>query len=237
MFYYVRAVPVMVLGALVLTGTAFAVTSSSPNYQLIETEFNSGSSTHSCSQQYCAEVTVGSDMKGQTHAVFDASINMDEPFIEVIIEVADSNLGTLSTTTTATKTTLVKVRNNLTRGYVLQIVGNPPHYNGHTLATSLSPIASLPGTEQFGINVVANTSPSVGAHPVQVPADGLVYGEPAEGYDVPNQFKYESGAVVARSTADSGRTDYTISMIVNISSATPAGHYSGDFATIIIPSF
>ena len=58
-----------------------------------------------------------------------------------------------------------------------------------------------------------------------------------EQYNIPNWFKYRSGETVARSLTDSGRTDYTVTMIVNISSSTPAGEYAGDFAAVVIPAF
>ena len=50
-------------------------------------------------------------------------------------------------------------------------------------------------------------------------------------------FKYANGDAVARSTVETGRTDYTISMVINVSSATPAGHYSADYSAIVVPRF
>jgi hypothetical protein len=70
-----------------------------------------------------------------------------------------------------------------------------------------------------------------------VPADTVTFGVVDEDYNTPNSFKFTSGDVVARSQAETGRTDYTISMIVNISNSTPAGHYSGDFSAVVIPDF
>lgn len=223
-------------------GTAMAVTSSSTHYQVTETEFGTGSSTlQSCSGQYCAQTSIGNVADGKstsygTTATF-GEIASDEPILEVIIESGESNLGVLTTESTATKTTTVKVRNVMTSGYALQIVGSAPKFNGHTLATPTTPTASLPGTEQFAINVAANTVPNVGAHPVQVPAGQVIFGVGSENYRTSNLFMFSSDDVIARSLTETGRTDYTISMIVNISNSTPAGHYSGDFSAIVMPVY
>lgn len=223
------------------TGTAFAVTSSSSNYQVTETQFNAGSSLQSCSGQYCAKTSIGDTAVGSAASADVTAqfgpITSKDPLLEVIVEAGASNLGVLTTEGTATKTTTVRIRNYLSGGYVLQIVGDPPKYNGHPLNTSSTPVPSVPGTEQFGINAALNTTPSVGAMPVQVPSDQTSFGVVAQNYRSANMFMFNSGDVVARSVTASGQTNYTISMIVNISSATPAGHYSGDFSAVVIPVY
>lgn len=174
---------------------------------------------------------------GSSNSASFGPITPDEPLLEVITIPGQSFLGDLSSTQTATKTTTVKVRSYLSNGYVIRVSGNPPKYGNHTLSTPAVPVASSMGTEQFGINVVANTSPSVGANPVQVPSGQFSFGTAEPGYNTPNLFKYTNGDVIARSTVASGQTDYTISMIVNISNLTPAGHYTGDFAAVVIPVY
>lgn len=146
-------------------------------------------------------------------------------------------MGTLTTEHTATKTMTVKISNYMSEGYILQIVGDPPKYNGHTLATPATQTASQAGTEQFGINAVANTSPSVGADPVQDPTGQGAFGAADPAYATPNMFKYASGDTVARSSQNMGSTTYTITMIANVSGVTPSGRYSGDFAAVVIPAY
>lgn len=237
----------LVLLAVIIAGcgitTAYATTSSSTNYQVTETEFNAGSNLESCSGQYCARATIGDMVAGSSgndgsgsRATFGA-ITDDEPLLEVIVEAGQSHLGTLAAETTATKTAIIKIRNYMSEGYTLQLIGNAPKYRNHTLDTLTSPTASDPGTEQFGINAVANTSPTVGANPVQVPSDQTSFGRVEDNYKTPNLFMYKSGEVIARSHSESGRTDYTISMIVNVSNATPAGHYASDFSAVVVPIY
>ncbi|MES2630641.1 MAG: hypothetical protein V4611_01670 [Patescibacteria group bacterium] len=220
-------------------GTALAVTSSSPNYQVTETQF--GSSTKSCSGQYCAQASIGEATDGKAIESSTANfedITNNEPFLDMIVEAGESNLGVLSTERTATKVTSIKVRSYLiSGGYTLQILGESPKYNGHTLFTPTTPTASVTGTEMFGINVVANTTPVVGANPVQVPADQQEFGKVEDNYNQSNMFMYNGEDVIARGQTDSGRTDYTVSMIVNISSSTPAGKYTGDFTAMLIPAY
>jgi hypothetical protein len=220
-------------------GTANAITSSSNNYQMTETQF--GNTQKSCSGQYCAEASIGEATDGKVTTNGTAQfedITNNEPFLDMIVEAGESNLGVLSTEHTATKTTNIKIRSYLiSGGYSLQIIGESPKYGDHHLNTSGTPMASTPGTEMFGINVVANTSPSVGANPVQVPAEQQVFGVANDNYKIPNKFMYESEDVIAHGQTDSGRTDYTVSMVVNISSSTPAGKYTGDFTAMLIPAY
>lgn len=218
--------------------SVLAVTSSSPNYQVTETQF--GNTQKSCSGQYCAQASIGEPTDGNAIASSTANfedITNNEPFLDMIVEAGESNLGVLSTEKTATKITTVKIRSYLSGGYTLQVIGEPPKFDGHTLQTSSTPIASMPGTEQFGINIAANTTPKVGLNPVQVPADQQQFGVAEDNYKASNMFMYRSEDTIARSKTDTGRTDYTISMIVNISSSTPAGKYTGDFTAVIMPAF
>ena len=222
--------------------TVSAQTSQSPNFELSEPEFGAGSALETCSGKYCAKASIGDISAGDTsspsnRATFGSITSDSDPLLEVIIEPGGSNLGVLSTTKTATKETVVKIRTYLSDGYTLQIVGDPPKYQNHTLASSSSPFASSAGTEQFGINLVANSTPNIGADVVQTPSGDFSFGYVTAQYATTNQFSYQNGDVVARSDSESGQTDYTISMIINVANSTPAGHFSSDFAAVVIPAF
>lgn len=235
--------PLLVAGLLVIgtAGPVLANTSRSDNFQVSETQFGGGSSLNSCSGSYCTRASIGS-MSGNTSentSIIEFSpLQGTDPRLEVIVQEGESNLGELSTSRTATKTMIVKISNYLTDGgYIVQMIGDPPKFRDHSLATPTTPTASTPGTEQFAINLALNTTPAVGAAPVQVPDEGTVFGAVEDDYATPNLFKYVSEDVVASSVEESGRTDYTVSMIVNVSNTTPAGHYSGDYAIVVIPAY
>jgi hypothetical protein len=222
---------------------AHAETSSSSHYKVTDTDFNAISNTKACSSQYCAKVSLG-DASSDTAtspastAQFGTIATTDsDPLLEVIVDPGVSNLGTLSTETTAYKTMMVRVRTYLSDGYVLQVVGSAPKYGNHSLSTLATPTSPAAGTEQFGINAIANTTPAVGADPLLVPSNQSSLSSVTDDYKMQNKFKYVSGDEVARNNAASGRTDYTVSMIVNISNATPAGHYSGDFSAVVTPLY
>jgi hypothetical protein len=70
-----------------------------------------------------------------------------------------------------------------------------------------------------------------------VPSTQTSFGQAADDYAVPNLFKYVSGDVVAYSDSESGRTDYTISMIVNVAGSTPAGQFTGEYSAVVIPVY
>ncbi len=219
---------------------AAAETSSSPNFKVTETEFGSSSSAEVCKGAYCTRSFVGNMVAGTSGTATFGPITPDVPTLDVIVAAGPepSHLGVLTPEQTAVKTMIVKVRSYLSDGYYLQIAGNAPTYSGHSLATPSVPTASTPGTEQFGINAVANTVPATfGANPIQVPSSEFSYGEVLPSYATPNQYMYQPGGTVARSLVASGQTDYTISMIINVANNTPAGYYSTEFSAVVIPMY
>lgn len=231
----------LMLGSLVTSTRAQEAPTASPNYQISEPQFGVNTENETCSGAYCARATIGSLDAGADEPPrstdFGAIPQDSEPLLEVIVDPGESHLGVLSTSETAKKTTIVRVRAYLTDGYTLHIFGEPPKYNGHNLSSLTSPTASAPGTEQFGINAVRNNSLSFGADPVQIPSDLMSFGQVATGYSTPDLYKYTDGEMIASSSVESGRTDYTVSMIVNISNATPAGHFVGDYSAVVVPRF
>ncbi|HEU0266628.1 MAG TPA: hypothetical protein VFQ70_03300 [Candidatus Saccharimonadaceae bacterium] len=214
-----------------------AEVSSSKNYQVTDTEFGSTSLQQSCSSKYCATVSIGDMTPGEKAGVAQfRTYTTGHAHLQVIIEAGSSDLGTLSTEETATKTMVVKVQNYIGAGYVVQIVGTPPTFDTHVLKALTSPSASRAGHEQFGLNVVKNTLPNVGVDPSS-DSSKTVLGAAAADYDTANLFQYHSGDVVARGTSASGETDYTVSMIVNISNLTPPGHYTSNLQAVVIPTY
>lgn len=222
-------------------GPVLAVTTNSNNYQVTEMQFGSGGTLESCSDEYCSQASIGDMTDGvestsKSTASFSPTTSTD-PFLEVIVDKGVSDLGKLTTEKTATKTMIVRVQNYLSGGYIMQVVGDAPKYDDHSLKTSGSPAQSKPGTEQFGLNAVANSVPSFGADPVHMPNEEVNLSLIEPNYRTPDRFMYRSGDVIARNKNPSGRTDYTISMVVNISNSTPAGHYAGDYAVIVTPVY
>lgn len=238
---------IFLVGAIASAGFIFAPmvraeNSTSVHYEASEFSFGAGSESKTCSGSYCASVSIG-DTTAQNEAPLPSSASFEaipkdsEPLLEVIVDPGTSNLGELSTTKTATKTMTVRINAFLIDGYTLQINGQPPKYGSHTLKALTNATEAKPGVEQFGLNVVANTIPKVGLDPVKTSDTGTNTSMVEPDYAIANQFKYSDGAVIARSGAGSGKTDFTVSMIVNIAGNTPAGRYSGDYSAVVVPRF
>lgn len=219
--------------------TTFADTSSSTNYRVDQTFFGSGGELNACSSGgtgYCAKQTAGELGIGNTasnnfqaYAGFNTT---DEPFLEFVVTSANTNIGYLDTANPTTTTGTFYVRAWQADGYAVRTEADPPSNGsgGHQLAPLTSGGSSTPGTEQFGINLIKNgsfcgTGCDLGADPIQVPDNTFSFGQAETGYDTSNQFKYNKGDVIARSTKSTSVTVYTVSYLFNISSTTPAGQY------------
>jgi hypothetical protein len=147
--------------------------------------------------------------------------------LEFQVNTGSVDLGTVTTSNTGTGTATFSVKSYLANGYQVVTASPPPKYGTYTLSGMPSQAASSPGTEQFGINLKANTSPTTfGAEPAQVPDATFSYGDAAPGYNRPDVYKYVNGDVIASSLKSSGETDYTISYIMNIGNLTPGGTYN-----------
>lgn len=219
--------------------TAFAVSGptptfalSSPNYIIEEDFIGGGGLVESSSPSYQAQDSIGAPAVGDGESTNYRSqagaTTTSDPMLEFTVATSNVSLGSLMTSLTRTDTASFSVRNYTSYGYIVQVIGSPPNNGSHTLANMSSSTTSSQGTEQFGINLVANTLPvAFGADPVQVPTTDFSFGIAETGYNTANTYKYNSGDVVARAAQSSGQTDYTISYIANISNDTPAGAYSG----------
>jgi hypothetical protein len=208
---------------------------------------NSGTGAY-CSTNYCAAQTLGEIGQGlsgstdyQTYAGFEVN---REPSLQFIINTTSVNLGTLTTSTTATGTASFSVESYLANGYVVETVSPPPQFESHTLAAPSTPTSSLPGTEQFGINLVANTSPvAFGSNPTTTPSSAFSNCTAtyhyciASGYYTQNKYQYINGSNIVNSADSSGQVNFTISYIANISSVTPAGVYNMNQDLVALPTF
>lgn len=224
---------------------ALAQQSSSTSYSVDEVFFGSGGALNACSSSYCSKQAAGElgvGASSSTNYKTQGGFNTDRtPYLAFTVTGGSTDLGVLSVGSATTTTATFSVKSYLAGGYVVQTVSDPPANTpplSSTLQNLTTPTASSPGTEQFGINLVANTSPSTfGANPVQVPDSTFSFGAAATGYNTPNLYKYVKGDTVARSTKSSGETDYTISYLFNISNNTSAGTYTFHHVLVATSTF
>lgn len=167
----------------------------------------------------------------------------NEPFLEVFVNNTNVDLGTLDPSATGTGSGTFWVRTYLSSAYVIQTMSQPPTSEGGAALDAKGTLgAPIPGTEEFGINLVDNSSPNIGADPLNVPDNSYADGTIATGYGTVNQFKYGVGDIIARAAATVGnqavgRTDYTISYIANVNSITPAGTYVMQHDIVVVATY
>ena len=213
----------------------WAETSSSTNYSIEESTFSSGSEIDSNSSNYNSRISAGNLGVGISESGSYIGqvgfITPDEEYVELVVPVTTINMGVLTPGTPGTGTATFTARAYLNDNYVVYTLKGPPtNENGDVISPITTAAAFDSAVEQFGINLVANTSPvTQGAAPSRQPVDNgeFAFGEASPGYNTTNLYQYNDGDSIARSVSKGfGETDYTISYILNITSTTPAGLYT-----------
>lgn len=162
-------------------------------------------------------------------------VTTSDPTLTFSVNSSAVNFGTFSAAVAATATATFEVINYTSYGYVVQILGEVPKYGSHEIDAMASTGPSQVGVEQFGLNLVANTSPiSFGANPDQ---GQFGFGVAASNYNTVNNFRFVSGETIASAPKSSGNTIYTISYIVNVASLTPGGQYSGNQTILCVGTY
>lgn len=202
----------------------------STNYIIWADVFSIGGSEIGTSTNYIIQDTLGEALiwsATTTSAGYGLKAGFREMYADQYITLAASatsiDLGTLSNLEAKTASHTLTVDTNATKGFTITVSGNTLTSGANTI-TAIGAItsASAPGTEQFGINLVANTSPSVGADPSGTSPIGSV----ADQYNLANYFAFNSGDTIATSTTDINETTYTVSYLANININTELGSYS-----------
>ena len=182
---------------------------------------------------------VGGGPSGSTNYRADSGpVTTNDPSLSCTVNTSSINFGALSTSVAATANATFSVLNYTSYGYIVQIIGAPPNTGAYTLAGMSSTGPSVPGTEQFGMNLVANTSPTTfGANPVQTPDSSFSSGAAASNYNTANNYRYVAGETIASASASSGLTEYTMSYIINAANTTAGGSYSGAQTLVCVGTY
>lgn len=219
-----------IVSVLWLSGAVGSATPlTSPNYIFTEQSLGGIGQTDTTSTSYQGASSAGilgfGSSADSSFQIKTGNTTTHDPALEFGVDNTNAAFGSFSPTAPTEATTTFQVSNYTSYGYVVQIFGNPPSNGSHTITAMSSLGSSVAGEEQFGINLVANTSPSTfGANPN---LGQFGYGSAVGNYAVPNEFIYNSGDTIVAATESSGVTLYTISYIVNVSSITPGGQYGG----------
>ena len=199
---YFRAVKRLSLSAILVTIFSFLVSGmamaqySSSNYKSNEVIFGAGGDNNQASASYNAGVSAGAlgvgNYAGTNYKAYSGFLTPNEPFLELQIDTGTVNMGTVDPSTTRTGQANFHVRTYVNTGYSVQTLSQPPTYtsgpSSHTLSAMTTLGSSSTGTEQFGINLVANTSPATfGNDPSPQPDPTYATGVAAPGYNTTNQ--------------------------------------------------
>ncbi len=133
-----------------------------------------------------------------------------------------ADMGQLSSRSTLLAQSQMAAGTNASGGFVITANGSSLSAGTNVIDSPSTPTESVQGTNQFGINLVANNAPSVGSDPEGEWANAI----PSPDYSIPNRYKYASGDVVAYSPNVSLMKKFTVSYIVNSSESLRAGVYS-----------
>lgn len=149
------------------------------------------------------------------------SVTIDE---SLTFTLANSSvvLNTPTVSSTGTGTSSMTISTNAASGYSLSYSGNTLTSGVNTITPMASPAASVVNTRQFGLNLMNNVTPAVGSA-----KSGTGSGIPASGYDISDQFKFNtSGDVVASASMPTNTNTFITSYVVNMDGSTAAGAYS-----------
>lgn len=230
-------------------GIAYADDSTSAHYQFIDSDVGGGGLGTSSSPDYQSVLSTADnaassgsgDSSSTNYTVAAGSQTPHDPTLSVGITNGSATFNNeFSTTSTATATAQFEVEDYTSYGYIVQIVGNTPTNGSHSLAAMSNghggPTTSSQGTEQFGINLVQNTTPNVGSAP-NYGQFGLTSAVPEPNYNTANNFYYYNGDTIVSSPKSSGQITYTISYMVNVGQLTPGGQYSSNQSVICTATY
>jgi hypothetical protein len=211
----------------------------STNYRFDESSLGAGGLIQSSSSNFQSSSSIGDLGVGNSASsnfqIQAGSQTSPDPTLAFAINNGATNLGSFSPSGPAYATATFTVSNYTSYGYVVQIFGNAPTNGAHTITPLASTGTSTFGTEQFGINLVANTSPlSFGADPNH---GQFGSGSATANYGTDGSFRFVDGETIAQATQSSGVTTYTISYLVNVSSLTPGGQYTSNQTLVVTGTY
>jgi len=188
--------------------------------------------THSSSDATGNQIDFGS-VKGQVVRGINIETQVPPMLIFCLAQQVDygctgtndtyyTDMGQLDSESTLTAKSEMAVGTNATGGFAITAVGTPFSAGTNVINSPTSPTESQPGTDQFGINLVANNAPAIGDDPEGDFTNAVA----SPDYAIQNKYKYVSGDVVAFSPNVSLMKKFTVSYIVNSSPSLKAGVYS-----------
>jgi len=142
------------------------------------------------------------------------------------------SLGTGSTTATSSGTSVLAASTNGASGYSVTVSGSTLTAGANTITALTSNAASTVGARQFGLNLVSNSTPTIGAL-----VTGTGTATVATNYNTTNSFRFGSGETIASVAGPSNANAFTVSYIANLDGTTPPGAYTSNLTYIATANF
>jgi len=142
------------------------------------------------------------------------------------------NFGNLTTGGTASASSQLLTATNAVSGFTIIVAGSTMTSGNNTIAPIDPQDVSRPGLAQFGLNLVANTAPSVGSNPT-----GPGAATPSATYGQQNFFRFVSDAMVASAMSADDLRKLTVSYIINIPVSQPVGVYATTLTYVCLANF
>lgn len=147
------------------------------------------------------------------------------------LDTTTVNLGPLTADVTGTGTSTLSASTNAANGYSVTVSGNTLESGANSITALAAQTASSLGTSQFGINVVDNAAPNVGANPSGGSGAGT------NDYNDADLFRFVSGDSIAATAGPSNSTTFTVSYIANVATTTAIGDYNTTLTYIVTGNF
>lgn len=210
----------------------------SSSYRFDESAIGVGGMGEASSTNYKAVEDVGSLAIGNSassnYQIDAGTKTSPDPTLSFAITNGAVDFGSLTASGPTTTTATFSVSNYTSYGYVVQILGTAPTNGSHTIQPLTTTSASQAGVDQFGINLVANTTPAVGANPDN---GQFGFGAAAPNYGTANMYRFVTGETIATAPKSSGVTHYTMSYLINVESLTPGGKYTSNQTLIVTGTY
>lgn len=226
-------------GSLRASATSASSTTASTAKQIIFGSVTNPSATNST---FYARITLYSDnawatpvdtgvVASSTAGQITVTASVDET-LTFTLSSATVALGTLTPSTTGSGTSTMSASTNASGGYAITVNGTTLTAGLNTIAALAANAGSTQGTSQFGINLMANATPSVGSN-----SSGAGSGAAAANYNTADSFRFVTGETVASASAPTNSNTFTTSYVANVGGAQAPGSYSTVLTYIATATF
>jgi hypothetical protein len=142
------------------------------------------------------------------------------------------NFGEFDSRRATQGSTQLLAATNAKDGYNIRVAGISLTSGNNVIPNLTSPDVSRPGVSQFGMNLLANTSPQGGIDP-----QGIGTGVAVNGYNQSNFFKFNPTDIIAVANQPDESRKYTATYIVNVAKDQAPGVYVSTVTYIAMGSF